>query len=421
MMIRSQNPDKISLKITLLAASVMTILGGAFLAPTLPAIRSNFSDLANVDYLTRLVLTLPAFFIAVNAPLAGYIVDRFGRTRVLVSSLVLAGLAGGSGYIAPTLTTLLVGRGLVGIAVAGIMTSATTLIADYYAGEQRAKLLGLQTGFLGIGGTIFITLTGFLADLNWRAPFLIHLVALAVLPLVLVFLYEPRREFRCADNPPTVGEPGTCAGESIQMESGTPVTTSEDEPAPVRLIAFIYAVILLVEIVFYIIPLQLPFYLQELTGATAAQSGMAISIFALSFALASIFLGKTMARRDHITVLMLSFILIGLGFSMISLAGESPVLYLGLATAGSGVGILIPNMYVWLASETPNAIRGRILGGFTTALFLGQFLSPVLSQPLIGVYDIGRTILIAGGFLVVLVPFVFAGRGRLKKLAAEPA
>jgi MFS family permease len=301
------------------------------------------------------------------------------------------------------------------------MTSATTLIADYYAGEQRAKLLGLQTGFLGIGGTIFITLTGFLADLNWRAPFLIHLVALAVLPLVLVFLYEPRREFRCADNPPTVGEPGTCAGESIQMESGTPVTTSEDEPAPVRLIAFIYAVILLVEIVFYIIPLQLPFYLQELTGATAAQSGMAISIFALSFALASIFLGKTMARRDHITVLMLSFILIGLGFSMISLAGESPVLYLGLATAGSGVGILIPNMYVWLASETPNAIRGRILGGFTTALFLGQFLSPVLSQPLIGVYDIGRTILIAGGFLVVLVPFVFAGRGRLKKLAAEPA
>jgi MFS family permease len=421
MMIGSQNPDKTSLKITLLAASVMTILGGAFLAPTLPAVRSNFSDLANVDYLTRLVLTLPAFFIAVNAPLAGYIVDRFGRMKVLVSSLVLAGLAGGSGYIAPTLTTLLIGRGLVGIAVAGIMISSTTLIADYYAGEQRARILGLQTGFLGIGGTIFITLAGFLADLNWRAPFLIHLVALAVLPFVLVFLYEPRREFRCADNPPTVGEPGACAGESIQMESGTPVATSEDEPVPIRLIAFIYAVILLVEIVFYIIPLQLPFYLRELTGATAAQSGMAIAIFALSFALASIFLGKTMAHRDHITVLMLSFVLIGLGFSMIYLAGESPVLYLGLVTAGSGVGILIPNLYIWLASETPNAIRGRVLGGFTTALFLGQFLSPVLSQPLIGVYDIGRTILIAGSFLVVLVPFVFAGRGRLRNLTAEPA
>jgi len=422
-MVRSLNPDNSSVKITLLAASVMTILGGAFLSPVLPAIRNHFSDVTNVDYLTRFVLTLPAFFIALNAPLAGYIVDRIGRMRVLVFSLILAGLAGGSGYLTPTLPTLLVGRGLLGIAVAGIMTSSTTLIADYFDGEQRARILGLQTGFLGIGGTIFITLAGFLADLNWRLPFLIHLIALALLPFVLMFLFEPRPEFRCADNPPTVGEPGACVGESIQMESGTPIPFDEDhsEPIPIRLIAFIYTVILLVQIVFYIVPLQLPFYLKELSGATAAQSGMAIAIFALSFALASIFLGKPMARRDHITVLMLSFIIIGVGLSMIPLAGETPILYLGLVTGGIGVGMLIPNLYVWLASDTPTAIRGRVLGGFTTATFLGQFLSPIISQPLIGIYDIGRTMLIAGGLLVVLVPFVFVGRDRLRQLTAVPA
>ncbi len=151
-MVKSRDPENIALKITLLAASVMTILGGAFLSPALPTIRTQFGDLANVDFLTRFIITLPALFIAANAPVAGYIVDRFGRMRVLAFSLILAGLAGGSGYIAPTLTTLLIGRALLGIAVAGIMTSTTTLIADYYSGLERAKFLGLQMGLLGISG-----------------------------------------------------------------------------------------------------------------------------------------------------------------------------------------------------------------------------------------------------------------------------
>lgn len=419
-MIGSRDPEKIGLKITLLTASVMTILGGAFLSPALPAIRTQFGDLANIDFLTRFVLTLPALFIAANAPFAGYIVDRFGRLPVLVFSLILAGLAGGSGYIAPTLTTLLIGRALLGIAVAGIMTSSTTLIADYYSGLERARLLGLQTGLFGIGGTILLILSGFLADVNWRAPFLIHLAALAVLPFALLILYEPRREFRCTDDPPMVGEPGACAGESLHKATATPTTISAADAIPIRLIAFIYTVILLIQIVFYVIPLQLPFYLEELTGASATQSGFTIAFFALSFALASIFLGKMMARRDHITVLMLSFITVGVGFSLISLAGETPILYLGLVTAGIGVGMLVPNLYVWLASETPAAVRGRVLGGFTTAVFLGQFLSPILSQPVIGLTNIGNTILIAGGLLVLLVPFVFAGRRRLREWTVEP-
>jgi len=58
------------------------------------------------------------------------------------------------------------------------------------------------------------------------------------------------------------------------------------------------------------------------------------------------------------------------------------------------------------------------MGGFTTALFLGGFLSPILTQPVIATYDIGRTILIAGGVLILLVPFLFAGRGKLRAMPA---
>jgi MFS family permease len=410
------NPDRSIVKITLLTAGIMTVLGGPGMSPALPSIRDHFSEVDNIDYLVRFVLTLPALLIAISAPAAGYFVDRFGRMRVLVLSLALAGLAGTSGYFASTTGLVLVGRALLGIAVAGIMTSGTTLIADYYSGAERGRLLGLQTGLMGLGGAVLLIFTGVLADLQWNTPFLIHLVALAVLPFAMIYLYEPQRELRCQDDHPPVGESGTCAAES-EIRENHPTPPASLTAMPVKLIAFIYLLIVFIQINFYIVPLYLPFYLGELLGATAKQSALAISFLSLSYSLASIFLGKALAHRDRISVLIAAFVVLGLGYSLISLGAASFLLYIGLVIAGIGLGILIPSLYVWLANEAPVAIRGRALGGFTTAIFLGQFLSPILSQPLVNVFDLGRTMLIASGIFVAIVPLLYLGRRGLRNLS----
>jgi MFS family permease len=52
-----------------------------------------------------------------------------------------------------------------------MMTTATTLIADYYEGERRSAVMGQQAAFMGFGGVVFLVLGGVLADLSWRAPF----------------------------------------------------------------------------------------------------------------------------------------------------------------------------------------------------------------------------------------------------------
>lgn len=417
-MAKSRNPNSTTLKVTLLSAGIMTILGGAAMSPALPSIRDHFGNLDNIDYLSRFVLTLPALFIAITAPVAGYLVDRFGRLKVLFIALALAGLAGTSGYFVTSLNMILVGRGLLGIAVAGIMTSSTTLIADYYVGEERGKLLGLQTGVMGLGGTVLLMVTGMLADNRWNTPFLIHLAALAVLPFALIYLYEPMQGNRCQGDHPPVGEPGACAGESEIRESQLPQPVSTPLVVPVKLLAFIYLMIIFIQINFYIVPLYLPFYLGDLLGASATQSGVAISFMSMSYAISSIFLGKMMARRDRISVMIGSFVILGIGYGLISMGAATIVLYLGLVIAGVGLGIMIPSLYVWLANEMPVAIRGRALGGFTTATFLGQFLSPILSQPLISTLDIGRTMLIAGGVFLAIVPFLFVGQARLRRLGS---
>ncbi len=414
---KAKNPERRVVKVTLLAAGVMVILGGAAMAPALPSIRDYFSSIENIDYLSRFVLTLPALMIALTATVAGYFVDRIGRMKILISSLALAGVAGTSGYLATSLNQVLIGRALVGIAVAGIMTSSTTLIADYYVGEERGKLLGLQTGFMGLGGTVLLMMTGILADSAWNTPFLIHLAALAVLPFVVIFLFEPRRDDRCQGDHPPVGEPGACAGES-ELRSGEAAQLAPASVAvPYKLLAFIYLMIIFIQVNFYIVPLHLPFYLGELVGASATQSGVAISFMSLSFSLSSIFLGKALARRDRVSVMLVSFVILSAGYSLISLGAASIFLYLGLVLGGIGLGVMVPSLYVWLANETPVAIRGRVLGGFTTATFLGQFLSPILSQPLINAFDIGRTMLITSVVFLAIVPFLFVGRKRLRSLA----
>ena len=80
-----------------------------------------FSGSPNAQFLTKLVLTTPALFIVVCAPLAGVIIDRYGRLKFLFASLLLYGFAGASGFFLDDLNHILAGRALLGVAVAGII------------------------------------------------------------------------------------------------------------------------------------------------------------------------------------------------------------------------------------------------------------------------------------------------------------
>jgi len=65
----------------LLLASTLTVMAGAALAPALPTLQAVFHDTPHVALLTRQLLTVPALFIVLAAPIAGWLVDRVGRVR----------------------------------------------------------------------------------------------------------------------------------------------------------------------------------------------------------------------------------------------------------------------------------------------------------------------------------------------------
>ena len=79
----------------------------------------------------------------------------------------------------------------------------------------------------------------------------------------------------------------------------------------------------------------------------------------------------------------------------------------GLLIGGLGLGVLPPNLNVWVASITPSAKRGRALGGLTMALFLGQFFTPIITQPLIQQVGVAGTFGVIGSVsLLLAIAFV---------------
>jgi MFS family permease len=235
------------------------------------------------------------------------------------------------------------------------MVSATTLIADYYLGAARAAFMGLQAGFMGLGGVIFLTVGGALAQQNWHYPFGIYLLAWLFVPLILAFILEPRRS--------AIGDPR-------EIEAPEPATM------PVAVLAIVYSLTTMSQIAFYLIPVQLPFFLENLVKAQPSQSGLAIALCTLFSAIASVSYGKLKQRMEFIAFLPIVFGLMGIGYLLIGQSANWLQVLTGLAISGMGLGILMPNMTVWLSTAVPDAVRGRAMGGLSTALFLGQFLSP---------------------------------------------
>ena len=126
--------------------------------------------------------------------------------------------------------------------------------------------------------------------------------------------------------------------------------------------------------------MQLPFYLKELANANASQSGLAIALATLFSAMASLFYAKIKQRLSFFSVLVVAFGLMGVGYSLIGLVEQYALVLVGLAIAGAGLGLLMPNLNLWVSSEVSDAARGQALGGATTFFFLGQFLSPAANQ-----------------------------------------
>ncbi|MSQ71315.1 MAG: MFS transporter [Betaproteobacteria bacterium] len=349
--------DDLRVRVTLMLIATLTVMSSATIAAALPQMARVFSATPNAELLTKLVLTTPALMIVVFAPLAGVFIDRVGRLRFLYANMVLYGFAGSAGYVLDDLHYILASRALLGVAVAGTMTTMNTLAGDYFSGEERARFAGMQSAAMSLGAAVFIGLGGLVAEIDWRLPFLIYLGGWLVLIPVLKYLKEPRRHAQHA--------PGAAIS----------------DPVPMGKLAVAYGLSFLAMVMFYMTVTQLPFLMRSLGIASSTLGGIVVAVSQLVSAFASTLYARLRGRSSFVRAYALGLLLMALGYGVIALIPHYAAVLAGAAISGFGVGIIFPNASLWVVTLAPPRMRGRLTGMMSASLNLGQFSSPLLLHP----------------------------------------
>src|SRR4051812_32856774 len=262
--------------LVLLLSSCLAVLGAVLLAPVLPRIEDAFADTPGVEALTPIVLTAPALVIGLTAMIAGRIVDRVGRKRLLVGALVVYAIVGTAPLWLPSLQLIVVSRVLVGLTEAAIMTCCTTLLADYFHGSRREKYFGLQVVFTTVAATIFFGVGGALGEQNWRAPFWLYAVSLPLAALAARYVWQPAPQARVE-------------GEKLP-------------PLPWRRLALPVGVTLLGGLIFYVLIVELSFKLDDIGVESTATIGAASAIASLGTAVGAFLFGRWAKLGPAVTV-----------------------------------------------------------------------------------------------------------------------
>lgn len=239
-----------------------------------------------------------------------------------------------------------------GVSVGMIMPLSTGLLAYYFPPEKQAGLMGLSAAMNQMGGVVATLLAGLLANISWDYAFLVYLLGLIAVVLVLLFLPNER----------------------LKGGSGPSLTLLRRfHPSVVRMF--------LVMILFFIYPTR--FAISAHSGTDLSNNAITLIMVGLdvvAFLIGLIF-GKMMQSFRHGMKYLppTGFIC---GFLLLSMGSSLPLLLAGSAFIGIANGIGVPYLNTIASMKAGKEAASTVMPLHSAALYLGQFLSPLIVTPL---------------------------------------
>lgn len=361
---------------TLLLISMTTMMSNVAIITALPRLQDYFKNIENIEFYSRLILTLPSLSIAFLSPFLGNFVFKFGKKNSALIALFLFAITGSAGLFLDHLEAFLLSRSMFGISVAILMIVSTSLVGDYFQGEQRHKFMGYQSAFMAIGGVTFVICGGFLSDINWRYPFGIYLIGFALIPMAYFFLIEKKEEDK------------EISDDSINISKN---------------LFFVYILGFLYMLIFFILPTQIPFLIIDTFEASGKIAGSIISLAFFSTALGAISFSKLKKRFDFSTIYLIGLLIISIGFTGVGFINKITLFYFTSSILGFGGGIMMTNVTAWMLSKTTFEKRVKSSSYMTSSLFFGQFCSPIVFYPFISYFGVQDFFKIIGLSLILII------------------
>ncbi|MEY2243113.1 MFS transporter [Streptomyces sp. BF23-18] len=187
--VRIASPTGKWILLTTVLGSSMALLDSTVVNVALPTIgRDLDASLAALQWTVNgYMLSLAGLIL-----LGGSLGDRFGRRKIFVIGVVWFAAASLLCGLAPNVGVLIAARVLQGVGGALLTPGSLAIIQASFHPDDRARAIGLWSGFGGVGAAVGPFLGGWLVDgPGWRWVFLLNIpVALVCAPVALLHVPE---------------------------------------------------------------------------------------------------------------------------------------------------------------------------------------------------------------------------------------
>ncbi|MCM3714940.1 MFS transporter [Halalkalibacter oceani] len=342
---------------------VMT-LGNSMLIPVLPQIEK---ELSISSFQVSMLITVYSIVAILFIPVAGYISDHIGRKKVIIPSLIIAGIGGllsgfASWQLESPYTILLVGRLLQGVGAAGASPIVMPLVGDMYVKEDDvSKGLGMIETANTLGKVLSPILGAALATIVWFMPFFAFPVFCIISILLMIFLVK---------SPPLKKEPIRFRKfwQNIKV-----IFKREGR--------WLYAVFIVGGICMFVL-FGVLFYLSTMLEDDYHIDGikkgiiLAIPLGALCFASYATgkAIGQNKKKMKWMTVVGIALLTIAI-FS-VSFSKDVYILLTALFISGVGIGIALPSLDALVTEGIAMEQRGSITSFYSSMRFVGVALGP---------------------------------------------
>jgi ACDE family multidrug resistance protein len=366
------------------AVTLMSVMGVSIITPALPKIAQHMGISKGSIGMLITAFTIPG---ALFTPIIGVLSDRFGRKEILIPSLFLFGLAGGSCAFVQDLRLFLLLRFLQGIGGTALAVLNVTIISDIYSGKQRVAALGYNSGIMQIGAAGYPLVGGALAVLGWRYPFVMFFISLLVGVAAARYLRNPVHK----------------SSQGIKEY----LTNSAKSLLDYRAVAIFITSTITFTMFYGSYMTYFPVLLEEKFGSSSVVIGVIMSAMAAVTAITASNLSRLVDGFGLRKLIIAAFAFYGLGMILMPLVSHIYLFALPISSFGIGHGLSIPCIFNLLAGIAPEDYRAMYMSVNGCVFRLGQSLGPMIMGTVYSTGGINTVFFVGTAFSLLAAVIVF--------------
>jgi predicted MFS family arabinose efflux permease len=363
------------------------------LSPVLDQIRIHFSGVNIV--LVQMVITITSLVGMIFSLITGWLVTRISKKKLLIIAGFIAGTSGLLPFLSDSFVLLFFSRGVYGISFGLAVTLNTAVVAEFFKGPERTKVMGIQSASVGIGMLVATASAGQLGTLGFQYAYCIYGIGFIAMILIAILL-------------PDTGTVKVSSTEKIELNRDVLKFSIWGFFVSQFLITFMT---------------NIAMHISGTIAGGSATSGMITGVFSLAQIVMGLLLSITAGIFKNYTlpVAMCSFIIGTL--ILVCFPPNYIMLILGAAFCGFSQGIFVPQLMVEVSNAVKPASTAMAAACLTCFLNLGQFVSPVvmntLTRAFFGETTTTRVFLIASVGMAVFAGLIAFSKARREHIMGE--